>query len=71
VRTQEPKEFNLYLGLGFYGTNLKYVDGAAPPPRGARDAKSAEYDIVTRMYVNRKTAAAWTEARAHAHFGAL
>ena len=53
MRTQERKEFNLYLGLGFYGTNLKYVDGAAPPPRGARDAKSAEYDHIGLFRQNR------------------
>ena len=65
----ETKELNLYLALGFYGTNLKFVDGAEPPPRPPHTPKTHEYDIVTRIYVNRATAAAWTEQRAREHFG--
>ena len=66
---QETKEFNIYLGLGFYSYNLKYVDGAVPPPRTGKTPKSWEYDIVTRTYVDRKTADAWTVTRAINHLG--
>lgn len=59
------------MAVGFYSTNLRFVDGAPPPARPAGTPKSYEYDIVTRTYVNRKTAAAWTSARAAKHFGSL
>ena len=64
----ETKELNLYLALGFYGTNLKFVDGAEPPPRPPHTPKTHEYDIVTRKYVDRATSDAWTVGRATAHF---
>lgn len=66
---QETKELNLYLGVGFYGMNLKYVKGAPPPPREAGVPNSHEYDIITRTYVNRATARTWTVDRAITNIG--
>ena len=66
--SQISKHFNLYLGASFYGMNLKFIDGVEPPPRGRGVPKTHEYDIVTRKYVNRAMADAWTVGRALAHF---
>ena len=66
---QETKEFNLYLGVGFYGMNLKHVAGAGPPPRDTDTPDTHEFDLVTRKYVERATATAWVAGRALDHFG--
>ncbi|KAL1515181.1 hypothetical protein AB1Y20_004242 [Prymnesium parvum] len=67
----ETKEANFWLSLGFYGTNLKYIDGAKPPPRPDGVSMATEFDIVTGAYVDRHSADAWTEGRADAHFGVM
>lgn len=67
----ETKELNIYLALGFFGTNLQFVDGATPPPRRKGQLKSWKFDIVTRDYVDRTASEAWTEARARRHFGSV
>ena len=62
----ETKTLYIHLALAFFGANLKFVTGVAPP-----DKDSLEFDIVTRELVDRTSASAavWTEARARNHFG--
>ena len=58
--------FRLHLALAFYGENLNFVSGVPPPPA---PAAGDQFDIVDLKHVNRVDAAAWTLARANAHFG--
>ena len=51
--------------------NLKYVDGAPPPPRPPGTPALHEWDLVDRQYVDRSTADTWTEGRAVAHYRTL
>lgn len=64
----ESKLFTLTLGAAFFGENLRFVEGAAPPPMPA--GKGWAFDIVDGVYVQRGAdAVTWTAHRAREHFG--
>ena len=67
----ESKVFTLTLGAAFFGENLRFIEGAAPPPKPEGDGEDGEwaYDIVDGKYVNRLDAPVWTAHRAREHYG--
>ena len=65
----ETKRLSGKLALAFFGTNLRFIRGAAPPPMPAELLDDAGYDVVTKTWVPRSgpDAVVFTHARARAH----
>ena len=66
----ETKRLIGTIALGFFGPNLKFIRGAAPPQySGQEDAQDVAFDIVTQEYVplHGPTAVVLHTARVSAH----